>query len=44
MGTVGSQLPWLPGHPLLVDPAPICWGQVTHQLNFSATTGAWDPQ
>lgn len=32
MGTVGSWLPWLPGHPLLVDPAPICRGQVTHQL------------
>ena len=43
VGTIGSQLPLLPGHTLLVDPAPICQGPVTHQLKFSATTGVRDP-
>ena len=42
VGTIGSQLPLLPGHTLLVDPAPICQGPVTHQLKFSATTGVRD--
>lgn len=43
VGTIGSQLPLLPGHPPLVDPALICHGPVTHQLRFSATTGVRGP-
>lgn len=43
VGTIGSQLPLLAGHPPLVDPALICQGPVTHRLKFSATTGVRGP-